>query len=56
MVSIMLMILFMVGGSLILAIKWPPGPGNLDWGVWILCYCGYLYLIAASIYYLKRDN
>ena len=52
----MLMILFMVGGSVILAIKWPPGPANLDWGVWILCYGGYIYLFAASIYYVKRDD
>ena len=50
------MILFTLGGSLILAFDWPPGPGNLDWGVWILCYLGYAYLIAASIYYVKRDN
>ena len=55
-VSIILMAIFMVGGSLILALEWPPGPANLDWGVWILCYCGYVYLIAASIYYVKTDN
>jgi len=55
-VSILLMTVFVVGGSLILISKWPPGPANLDWGVWILSYFGYAYLIAASIYYVKTDR
>lgn len=50
------MIVFMLGGSLICVVKWPPGPAYLDWGVWLLCYFGYVYLIAASLYYVKKDN
>jgi hypothetical protein len=55
-VSIILMILFVGGGSLMLLVEWPPGPGNLDWGVLILCYFGYAYLIAASLFYVKTGK
>jgi hypothetical protein len=55
-VSILLMSIYLVGGSIMLVLKWPPGPANLDWGVWILAYFGYLYLIAASLYYVKKGN
>lgn len=55
-VSILLMVIFLVGGSLILISKWPPGPANLDWGVWILVYFGYIYLIIASLYYVKKGK
>ena len=50
------MIVFVVGGSVMLLVKWPPGPGNLDWGVLILCYFGYAYIIAASIFYIKTGK
>jgi hypothetical protein len=50
------MVIFLVAGSLILLIKWPAGPANLDWGVWILAYFGYAYVIAAAIYYVKTDK
>ena len=55
-VSICLMIVFLLGGSLILVVKWPQGPANLDWGVWILNYFGYIYLIAATLYYVKKGK
>jgi hypothetical protein len=55
-VSIILMAIFLVGGSIMLVLKWPPGPANLDWGVWILAYFGYFYLIGASLYYVKKGN
>jgi hypothetical protein len=55
-VSIILMSIFLVGGSIVLVLDWPPGPANLDWGVWILAYFGYLYLIGASLYYVKKGN
>jgi hypothetical protein len=55
-VSIVLMSIFLAGGSVMLVVEWPPGPANLDWGVWILAYFGYLYLIAASLYYVKKGN
>jgi len=55
-VSLLLMAVFLIGGSLALLVKWPPGPANLDWGVWILAYFGYAYIIAASIYYVKKGR
>jgi selenophosphate synthetase-related protein len=55
-VSILLMSIFLVGGSIMLVVKWPPGPANLDWGVWLLAYFGYIYVIAASLYYVKKGN
>lgn len=55
-VSILLMAIFVVGGSFILLAEWPAGPANLDWGVWILCYFGYAYLIAAAIYYVRKGS
>ena len=54
--SILLMAIFIVGGSLMLLFEWPPGPAYLDWGVWIISYFGYLYLIAAAIYHVKTGN
>ena len=50
------MIIFVLGGSVTLVIKWPQGPANLDWGVWLLCYFGYIYIIAASIFYVKTGR
>jgi selenophosphate synthetase-related protein len=50
------MVIFLVGGSLMLLIEWSPGPKNLDWGVWILAYFGYAYVIAAAIYHVKTDK
>ncbi len=55
-VSIFLMAVFLVGGSLILLLKWPSGPANLDWGVWILAYFGYIYIIGAALFYVKKGR
>ncbi len=55
-VSIALMAFFLVGGSLGLLVEWPAGPANLDWGVWILVYGGYVYVIAAAMYYVKTGR
>ncbi|MFC1639895.1 hypothetical protein ACFL3B_03930 [Gemmatimonadota bacterium] len=55
-VSIILMIVFSLGGSLMILVDWPAGPANLDWGVLILCYGGYAYLIGASIFYVKTGK
>jgi hypothetical protein len=55
-ISLVLMGIFLVGGSIMLLIQWPSGPANLDWGVWILAYFGYAYLIAAAIFYVKTDR
>ncbi len=48
--------IFLLGGSCMLLVKWPPGPANLDWGVWILAYFGYVYVIVAAIFYVKTDK
>jgi hypothetical protein len=51
-ISILLMAVFLLGGSLALVVEWPPGPAHLDWGVWIVVYFGYVYVIAASVFYV----
>jgi len=51
-ISILLMAIFLVGGSVALVLDWPPGPAHLDWGVWIVVYFGYVYVIAASVFYV----
>ena len=51
-ISILLMAIFLVGGSVALVVDWPPGPAHLDWGVWIVVYFGYIYVIAASVFYV----
>jgi hypothetical protein len=48
----LLMAIFLVGGSIAPLLDWPPGPAHLDWGVWIVVYFGYIYVIAASVYYV----
>ncbi|MFQ6037525.1 MAG: hypothetical protein ACE5LV_02795 [Candidatus Aminicenantales bacterium] len=55
-VSALLMGVFLGAGSLALVWKWPPGPANLDWGVWILAYFGYLYVIGASLFYVRKNR
>lgn len=50
------MAIFLLGGSLMLILPWPPGPANLDWGVWILAYFGYIYVIGAALFYVKTDK
>ena len=51
-ISILLMAIFLAGGSAALLVEWPRGPAHLDWGVWIVVYFGYLYVIAASLFYV----
>ncbi len=51
-ISILLMANFLVGGSVALVVDWPPGPAHLDWGVWFVVYFGYVYVIAASVFYV----
>ncbi len=50
------MVIFLVGGSLMLVSEWPPGPANLDWGVWLLCYFSYLYVIGATVFYVMKGK
>jgi hypothetical protein len=51
-ISILLMTIFMVGGSAAFMVDWPQGPAHLDWGVWVVVYFGYVYIIAASVIYV----
>ena len=55
-ITLMLMALFLVGGSLGLLIDWPAGPANLDWGVWLMVYGGYIYVVAAAFFYAKTGK
>ena len=51
-ISILLMAIFLGGGSAALVVEWPQGPAHLDWGVWTVVYFGYLFVIAASLFYV----
>ena len=55
-VSIVLMAIFLVGGSVALVSDWPPGPANLDWGVWVVVYFGYVYVVGASIFHVRTGK
>ena len=55
-ISIALMAIFLGGGTLALLVHWPEGPAHLDWGVWIVVYFGYVYVVAASIFYVKTGR
>lgn len=55
-VSMILMAIFLVGGSIGLLADWPPGPGNLDWGVWVVLYGGYGYVIGAAIFHARTGR
>jgi hypothetical protein len=55
-VSLALMAIFVVGGSVALVVKWPPGPANLDWGVWTVVYFGYVYVVAAALFHVKTGR
>ncbi len=51
-VSIALMVTFLVGGSVALVVSWPPGPAHIDWGVWVVVYFGYVFVVSASIFHV----
>ncbi len=55
-ITLLLMGLFVVGGSAGLLLNWPDGPANLDWGVWLLVYGGYLYVLAAALFYARTGR
>ena len=55
-VSMILMAIFVVGGSIGLLADWPAGPGNLDWGVWVVLYGGYGYVIGAAIFHARTGR
>ena len=55
-VSIVLMIVFLVGGSIVLVVPWSEGPLNLNWGAWIIGYIGYAYLVVATLIHVKTGK
>lgn len=55
-VSMILMAIFLVGGSIGLLVDWPAGPANLDWGVWVVLYGGYGYVISAAIFHARTGR
>ena len=50
-VSMILMAVFLVGGAVGLVADWPAGPANLDWGVWVVVYGGYGFVISAALFH-----
>ena len=50
-ISIILMVIFFIMGTMVLFIDWPTGPAGLDWGIWLFGYGGYVYVIAAAIFH-----
>lgn len=50
-VSMILMAVFLAGGTIGLVADWPAGPANLDWGVWVLVYGGYGFVISAALFH-----
>ncbi len=55
-VSVVLMAIFLVGGSIGLLADWPAGPANLDWGVWVVLYGGYGFVISAAIFHARTGR
>ncbi|MXW18995.1 MAG: hypothetical protein F4123_07400 [Gemmatimonadetes bacterium] len=55
-VSMILMAVFLVGGSIGLLVDWPAGPANLDWGVWVVLYGGYGFVISAALFHARTGR
>ncbi|MEZ4417905.1 MAG: hypothetical protein R3E10_19270 [Gemmatimonadota bacterium] len=55
-VTFLLMALFLVGGSVALVLDWPAGPAHLDWGVWLLIYGGYPFVVGAALFYVRTGK
>ena len=55
-VSVILMAVFLVGGSIGLLADWPAGPANLDWGVWVVLYGGYGFVISAALFHARTGR
>jgi hypothetical protein len=55
-ITLVLMAIFVVGGSIGLTLDWPAGPANLDWGVWLMIYGGYAYAVAAALFYARTGK
>lgn len=56
-VSLILMLIFMVGGSILIAIpNLPRSFGGIDIATLIIAYLGYVFLIAACFLYVKTGK
>ena len=55
-VSMILMAIFLVGGAIGLVADWPGGPANLDWGVWVVVYGGYGFVISAALFHARTGR
>ncbi len=51
-----LMAVFLAGGSVGLVADWPAGPANLDWGVWVIVYGGYGFVISAALFHARTGR
>ena len=56
-VSLILMLIFMIGGSILIAIpNLPRSFGGIDIATLIIAYLGYVFLIAACFLYVKMGK
>ncbi len=56
-VSLILMLIFMIGGSILIAIpNLPRSFGGIDIATLIIAYLGYVFLIAACFLYVKTGK
>lgn len=56
-VSLILMLVFMIGGSILIAIpNLPRSFGGIDIATLIIAYLGYVFLIAACFLYVKTGK
>lgn len=53
--SILLMLIFLVGGTLIITLGIPGSFWNLGIGQWIIGYLGYIFLVGAAIYHVIKE-
>lgn len=55
-ISMILMAVFLAGGAAGLVADWPAGPANLDWGVWVIVYGGYGFVISAALFHARTGR
>lgn len=56
-VSLVLMLIYLIGGSILCSVKGLPAiAGGIDIAVWIIGYVGYVYVILACLYYAKKGK
>lgn len=53
--SIILMLIFLIGGTIIMAVDLPGSFLNLGTGPWIVGCFGYIFLILAAVYFVVKE-